>query len=59
MRQRILQRVKQADTNGDGRLDLAEVQVAFPGLAGRFAMLDRDGDGFLTLEDFGQQIGGF
>jgi Ca2+-binding EF-hand superfamily protein len=59
MRQRIVQRVKQADANGDGKLDLAEVQVAFPGLAGRFTMLDRDGDGFLTLEDFGPQLGGF
>lgn len=59
MRQSILQRVKQADTDGDGKLNLAEVQVAFPGLAGRFTMLDRDGDGFLTSEDFGRAAGGF
>ena len=32
-----------SDTDGDGKLNLAEVQVAFPGLAGRFTMLDRDG----------------
>jgi Ca2+-binding EF-hand superfamily protein len=52
MRQRILERVRAADANGDGRLDMAEVQRAFPGLAARFALLDRDNDGYLTPDDF-------
>ena len=59
MRLRILERVKQADTNNDGKLNLAEVQVAFPGLAPRFAQLDRDGDGYLTPGDFMRPGGGF
>jgi Ca2+-binding EF-hand superfamily protein len=52
LRLRIQDRVKAADKDGDGKLNLAEVQAAFPGLAPRFAALDKDGDGFLTVEDF-------
>jgi Ca2+-binding EF-hand superfamily protein len=59
MRLRILERVKQADTNNDGKLNLAEVQVAFPGLAPRFTQMDRDGDGYLTPGDFMRPGGGF
>jgi Ca2+-binding EF-hand superfamily protein len=59
MRQRVIERLRQADQNRDGRLDLAEVQVAFPGLAARFAQIDRDGDGYLTPDDLGQRLGGF
>ena len=58
MRQRVLERVRQADQNRDGKLDLAEVQVALPGLATRFTLLDRDGDGYLTPDDFGRAVGG-
>lgn len=58
MRQRILDRVRQADLDHDGRLDLAEVQAAFPGMAERFALLDRDHDGYLTPDDFAG-MGGF
>jgi Ca2+-binding EF-hand superfamily protein len=58
MRQRVLERVRQADQDRDGRLDLAEVQVAFPGLATGFTLLDRDGDGYLTPDDFGRAVGG-
>lgn len=57
LRLRIQDRVKTADKDGDGKLNLAEVQAAFPGLAPRFAALDKDGDGFLTLEDFGRFMG--
>lgn len=57
LRQRIQDRVKAADKDQDGKLNLAEVQAAFPGLAPRFAALDKDGDGFLTVEDFGRFMG--
>ena len=59
LRVRVLERVRQADQDRDGRLNLAEVQVAFPGLAARFTLLDRDGDGYLTPDDFGRHVGGF
>lgn len=59
MRQRILDRVRQADLDHDGRLDLAEVQAAFPGMAEHFALMDRDHDGYLTPDDFGHGPGGF
>jgi Ca2+-binding EF-hand superfamily protein len=51
LREMIVRRVKAADTNGDGVLDLAEVQTGLPGLAGRFAMLDKNGDGVLTPDE--------
>jgi Ca2+-binding EF-hand superfamily protein len=57
LRLRIQDRVKAADKDQDGKLNLAEVQAAFPGLAPRFAALDKDGDGFLTVEDFGRFMG--
>jgi Ca2+-binding EF-hand superfamily protein len=59
VRQRVIERLRQADQNRDGKLDLAEAQVAFPGLAARFTLLDRDGDGYLTPDDLGRQLGGF
>lgn len=58
MRKQIAARVKAADQNKDGKLDLAEVAVAFPGLdQARLAQLDKNGDGFLTLEDFFRLMG--
>ncbi len=51
LREMIVRRVKAADTNGDGVLDLAEVQTGLPGLAGKFAMLDKNGDGVLTPDE--------
>jgi Ca2+-binding EF-hand superfamily protein len=60
MRLRILERVKQADKDGNGKLDLAEVQAAFPGISQqRFTQLDRDGDGYLAPDDFMRPGGGF
>jgi Ca2+-binding EF-hand superfamily protein len=60
LRLRILERVKQADTDGNGKLDLFEVQAAFPGLTQqRFTQMDRDGDGYLTPGDFMRPGGGF
>ena len=51
LREMIVRRVKAADTNGDGVLDLAEVQTGLPGLAGKFMMLDKNGDGLLTPDE--------
>jgi len=60
MRLRILERVRQADKDGNGKLDLAEVQAAFPGVSQqRFTQLDRDGDGYLAPGDFMRPGGGF
>jgi Ca2+-binding EF-hand superfamily protein len=59
VRQRVIERLRAADVNRDGKLDLAEVQVAFPGLAARFKLLDRDGDGYLTPDDVQQGLGGY
>lgn len=60
MRVRVLERFKRADTDSNGKLDLAEVLAAFPGITQqRFAQLDRDGDGYLTPGDFMRPGGGF
>jgi len=52
MRADFLGRLQVADTDKDGKLNLAEVQVAFPEVAARFAQLDKDNDGLLTAVDF-------
>ena len=51
MAQRFDERFKAADGNGDGKLSREEVDANMPRLAGRFAWLDEDRDGFLTRED--------
>jgi uncharacterized membrane protein len=51
LREMIVNRVKAADTNGDGVLNLAEVQTGLPGLAGKFMLLDKNGDGLLTPDE--------
>ena len=57
MRAEFLTRLKAADKDNDGKLNLAEVQVAFPDVAARFSQLDRDNDGFLTAVDFAFLMG--
>jgi len=57
MRGDALRRLKAADTDNDGKLNLAEIQVAFPELAARFSQLDRDNDGLLTAVDFAFLMG--
>ncbi|HXZ47483.1 MAG TPA: EF-hand domain-containing protein [Usitatibacter sp.] len=44
-------RWKKIDTDGDGRISLAEAQANAPRLAQRFGQLDTNGDGFLTPEE--------
>jgi Ca2+-binding EF-hand superfamily protein len=51
MRAEVLARLKAADKDGDGKLNLAEVQVAFPAIAARFSQLDRNNDGYITLPE--------
>jgi Ca2+-binding EF-hand superfamily protein len=57
MRAEFLARLKAADKDNDGKLNLAEVQVAFPDVAARFAQLDKDNDGFVTAVDFAFLMG--
>ncbi len=48
-----------ADTNGDGRLSLAEAQAAQPGLTpDEFALLDRNGDGMLSQRELDAYLDG-
>ena len=48
-----------ADTNGDGRLDLAEAQTAQPELTGgEFALLDCNGDGVLSKRELDAYLDG-
>ena len=42
---------KRADLDGDGKLSKAEASM-FPAIAERFATLDKDGDGFLSISEF-------
>ncbi len=53
------QRFKDADTNNDGKLSLAEVQAKMPRLAPRFSALDTDSDGFLSKEEIQQGAHGY
>lgn len=57
MRLEVLARLQAADTDKDSKLNIAEAQVAFPALAARFAQLDKDNDGFLTLADLAGLMG--
>ena len=48
----IASRFDQADTNGDGKLSLAELSAAVTARAiAQFKQLDKDNDGFLTAAD--------
>ena len=48
----IAARFDQADSNGDGKLNLAELSAAVTARAtAQFKRLDKDGDGFLTTAD--------
>lgn len=51
MRERAERRFKEADRNGDGRIDLAEAQTDMPRAAEHFQELDTNHDGFLGREE--------
>jgi len=51
MKQKMEERFKEADTNGDGQLSLEEVQAKMPRLADRFTALDTDKNGQLSKEE--------
>ena len=51
MKQKMDERFKEADTNGDGQLSLDEVQAKMPRLADRFTTLDTDKNGLLSKEE--------
>jgi len=54
----MLAKLKDADTNGDRKLSREEVQAAFPHAAGKlFDKADRNGDGFVTVEEVKQGLG--
>jgi Ca2+-binding EF-hand superfamily protein len=57
MRTEVLARLKAADKDGDGKLNLAEAQVAFPAMAARFSQLDKNNDGFITLPELASLMG--
>jgi hypothetical protein len=49
--QRMAEHWKKIDTDGDGRVSLAEAQANAPRLAERFSQIDANGDGFITPEE--------
>ena len=51
MRQKMEERFKDADTNGDGQISLAEAQAKMPHLAEHFNDLDTNHDGQLSKDE--------
>jgi Ca2+-binding EF-hand superfamily protein len=49
--QQFMEHFRKIDTDGDGRISLAEAQANAPRLAEHFAKLDANGDGFITPEE--------
>jgi len=57
MRMEVLSRLKAADKDGNGKLDLAEANFALPALAARFLQLDANKDGYVTLDELAALMG--
>lgn len=51
-RERVSEEFRSADRNGDGYLAPPEVEIRFPAIARDFAVIDRDGDRRLSLDEF-------
>ena len=49
--QRMAEHWKKLDSDGDGRVSLAEAQANAPRLAEHFQQIDANGDGFITPEE--------
>jgi hypothetical protein len=49
MMQMLQQKFEAADTNGDGKLTLAEAQAGMPRIAQHFAEIDTNHQGYITL----------
>ncbi len=57
-RRGIVQRIEDADTDGDGKVSPDELKAARPGMtAERFKAMDTDGDGYLTPNDRPMGVG--
>ena len=52
MKARMLERLKAADTNGDGMISRSEAAAALPELVEHFDKIDADKNGFITLQEF-------
>jgi Ca2+-binding EF-hand superfamily protein len=53
MKARMLEKLKAADTNGDGMISREEANAALPMIATHFDEIDTNKDGFITLQEFG------
>ena len=49
--QAMAEHFKRLDTDGDGRISLAEAQASAPRLAEHFSQIDANADGFITPEE--------
>ena len=49
--QRMAEHWKKIDTDGDGKVSLAEAKANAPRMAEHFSQLDANGDGFITPEE--------
>jgi hypothetical protein len=51
MHERMRERLKKADGNGDGAISRAEADRSMPGVARHFDRIDTDGDGTITRDE--------
>ncbi len=51
MHERMRERLRQADENGDGTISRAEADRSMPGIARNFDRIDSNGDGTITREE--------
>lgn len=51
-KERALKKFEAADVDGDGKLSRQEVENSSPYLSERFGERDKNGDGFLSWEEF-------
>lgn len=51
MHERMRERLRQADGNGDGAISRTEAERSMPGIARNFERIDSDNDGTITREE--------